>query len=150
MGQISEILSRAQQRGKEMNLSYAGALLPDEAYQLTQLAPSAKLVDVRSRAEHDFVGVIPDAVLIEWASYPGMRNNPNFMAELEQQVDKEALVMFICRSGARSHNAAVAATKAGYTECYNVLEGFEGDLDNEGHRNVLNGWRACGLPWEQT
>ena len=150
MGQISEILSRAQQRGKEMNLSYAGALLPDEAYQLTQLAPSAKLVDVRSRAEHDFVGVIPDAVLIEWASYPGMRNNPNFMAELEQQVDKEALVMFICRSGARSHNAAVAATKAGYTDCYNVLEGFEGDLDNEGHRNVLNGWRACGLPWEQT
>lgn len=150
MGQISEILSRAQQRGKEMNLSYAGALLPDEAYQLTQLAPSAKLVDVRSRAEHDFVGVIPDAVLIEWASYPGMRNNPNFMAELEQQVDKEALVMFICRSGARSHNAAVAATKAGYTDCYNILEGFEGDLDNEGHRNVLNGWRACGLPWEQT
>lgn len=150
MGQISEILSRAQQRGKEMNLSYAGALLPDEAYQLSQLAPSAKLVDVRSRAEFDFVGVIPDTVLIEWASYPGMRNNPNFMAELEQQVDKEALVMFICRSGARSHHAAVAATKAGYTDCYNVLEGFEGDLDNEGHRNVLNGWRACGLPWEQT
>ncbi|MEW6562469.1 MAG: rhodanese-like domain-containing protein [Pseudomonadota bacterium] len=150
MGKISEILSRAQQRGKEMNLSYAGALLPDEAYQLSQLAPSAKLVDVRSRAEFDFVGVIPDTVLIEWASYPGMRNNPNFMAELEQQVDKEALVMFICRSGARSHHAAVAATKAGYTDCYNVLEGFEGDLDNEGHRNVLNGWRACGLPWEQT
>lgn len=150
MGQISEILSRAQQRSKEMNLSYAGALLPDEAYQLSQLAPGAKLVDVRSRAEFDFVGAIPDALQIEWACYPGMRNNPNFMAELEQQVDKEALVMFICRSGARSHNAAVAATKAGYTECYNVLEGFEGDLDNEGHRNVLNGWRACGLPWEQT
>ena len=92
---------------------------------------------------------IEDATHIEWAAYPDMLTNPNFVAELERAVDKEALVMFICRSGVRSHNAAVAATRAGFSNCYNVLEGFEGDADAEGHRNTLTGWRACGLPWEQ-
>lgn len=150
MGKITEILSAAQQRGKEMNLPYAGALLPDEAYEIMQSAPNAKLVDVRTRAELDWVGHVPGAESVEWAIYPGMRTNPHFMAQLEQQVDKEALVMFICRSGARSHNAAIAATQAGFTECYNVLEGFEGDKDADDHRNALNGWRACGLPWEQS
>lgn len=150
MGKITEILTAAQQRGKEMNLPYEGALLPDEAYEIMQSAPNVKLVDVRTRAELDWVGRIPGAEAIEWVSYPGMKPNPNFMAQLEQQVDKEALVMFICRSGARSHSAAIAATQAGYTDCYNVLEGFEGDKDADAHRNKLNGWRACELPWEQS
>lgn len=150
MGKINTILSAAQQRGKEMNLPYAGALTPEEAYELMQSAPSAKLVDVRTRAEVDWVGRVPGAELIEWISYPGMKSNPNFMAQLEQQVDKEALVMFLCRSAARSHSAAIAATQAGYNACYNVLEGFEGDKDGEGHRNTLNGWRITGLPWEQS
>ena len=150
MGKITEILSAAQQRGKEMNLPYAGALTPEEAYELMQSAPGAKLVDVRTRAELDWVGHVPGAESIEWALYPGMRNNPNFLAQLEQQIDKEALVMFICRSAARSHSAAIAATQAGYTDCYNVLEGFEGDKDAEEHRGTLNGWRATGLPWEQS
>ena len=79
-----------------------------------------------------------------------MRANPHFVAQLEQQVDKESLLMFICRSGARSHNAAVAATQAGYPDCYNVLEGFEGDKDEDKHRNTTSGWRAAGLPWEQS
>ena len=149
MGKITEILSAAQQRGKEMNLPYAGALLPEEAYEIMQSAPGAKLVDVRTRAELDWVGRIPGAEAIEWVIYPGMKNNPYFMAQLEQQVDKESLVMFICRSGARSHSAAIVATGAGYTECYNVLEGFEGDPNGEKHRNTLNGWRRAGLPWEQ-
>lgn len=150
MPTISEILNAAQQRAKEMGLPYEGALLPDEAYLLMQSAPGAKLVDVRSRAELDWVGCIPEAVSVEWATYPGMKPNPHFVAQLEQQVDKEGLVMFICRSGGRSHNAAVTATGAGYADCYNVLEGFEGDKDADEHRNVLNGWRACGLPWEQS
>lgn len=150
MGKITTILEQAQQRGKQAALPYSGALLPNEAYQLMQLAPGAKLVDVRSRAELDFVGRIPGAIEIEWASYPGMVANPNFMAALEQQVDKEALVMFICRTGARSHNASIAAAKAGYSEVYNVLEGFEGDKNTSGHRNALNGWRAASLPWEQS
>jgi len=150
MGKITAILQAAQQRAKDMNLPYEGALIPEEAYEIMQSAPGAKLVDVRTRAEIDWVGQIPNAVEVEWAIYPGMRLNPNFMAQLEQQVEKEALVMFICRSAARSHSAAIAATQAGYTDCYNVLEGFEGDKDSEDHRNTLSGWRVAGLPWEQS
>lgn len=150
MGKITQILQTAQARAKEMNLPYEGALLPAEAYEILQSAPGAKLVDVRTRAELDWVGRIPDAVEIEWATYPGMKLNPHFTAQLEQQVDKEALVLFICRSGARSHNAAIAATQAGYSDCYNVLEGFEGDRNVDGHRNVLGGWCASELPWTQS
>src|SRR5512140_694727 len=127
MGKITEILQAAQQRAKEMNLAYEGALYPDEAYEILQSAPGAQLVDVRTRAELDWVGHIPNAIDIEWATYPGMKPNPHFVAQLEQQVDKESLVLFICRSGARSNHAATAATKAGFRDCYNVLEGFEGE-----------------------
>lgn len=150
MGKITAILQTAQQRAKDMNLSYEGALLPREACEIMQSAPGAKLVDVRSRAEIDWVGKIPGAVEVEWATYPGMRANAHFMAQLEQSVEKEALVMFICRSGVRSHSAAIAATQAGYADCYNVLEGFEGDKNSENRRNTQNGWRAAGLPWEQS
>ena len=150
MTKISKTLQTAQHRAQEMNLPYEGALLPGEAYEILQTAPGAKLVDVRTRAELDWVGRIPNAVEIEWASYPGMKPNPHFMAALEQQVDKEALVLFICRSGARSHHAAIAASQAGFADCYNVLEGFEGDKDADEHRNVLGGWRAAELPWEQS
>lgn len=149
MNTITEILSLAQQRGREMNLPYEGALLPGEASWIMDNAPGAKLVDVRTRAELDWVGRIPGAVEIEWVEYPGMKANPNFMAHLEQQVDKEALVMFICRSGARSHHAALVSTQAGFIDCYNVLEGFEGDKDASEHRNARNGWRKAGLPWKQ-
>ena len=75
--------------------------------------------------------------------------NPNFLAELKRQVDPEALVMFLCRSGARSVGAATVATEAGYGDCYNILEGFEGDKDANGHRNTIGGWRKAGLPWIQ-
>lgn len=150
MGKITAILQTAQQRAKDMKLPYEGALLPREAYEIMQSAPGAKLVDVRSRAEIDWVGKIPGAAEVEWATYPGMRPNPHFMTQLEQSVDKEALVIFICRSGMRSNAAATAATQAGYSDCYNVLEGFEGDKNSENRRNTLNGWRAAGLPWEQS
>jgi rhodanese-related sulfurtransferase len=150
MGKISSILQTAQQRAKELNLPYEGVLYPKEAFEIQQSAPGAKLVDVRSRAEQDWVGVIPGAKVIEWAGYPGMNTNPHFVAQLEQQVDKEALVIFFCRSGVRSHHAAIAATKAGYSDCYNMLEGFEGDKDAGKHRNTIGGWRAAGLPWEQS
>lgn len=150
MGKITEILNVAQQRAKDLNLPYAGALTPQEAHELMRTAPGAKLVDVRTRAEIDWVGRVPGAVEIEWATYPGMKLNPNFLAALEQQVSKEALVMFLCRSGHRSQGAAMVATQAGYHDCYNVLEGFEGDRSPSNQRNVLNGWRVSGLPWEQS
>ncbi len=150
MGKITAILQAAQQRAKEMNLSYEGALYPAEAYEILQSAPGAKLVDVRSRAELDWVGRMPGAVEIELAAYPGMKANPHFIAQLEQQVEKEALVMFICRSGVRSHHAAALSTQSGYGDCYNVLEGFEGDMDGKRHRSTVSGWRAAGLPWQQS
>ena len=149
MGKITETLSVAQMRAKELKLLYEGALMPDEAYEILQSAPGAKLVDVRCRAELDFVGKIPGAVEIEWMTYPGMKVNPNFMVAFQQQVDKEALVMFICRNGGRSHMAAQAALQGGYTNCYNVLAGFEGDPNAQKHRGLLNGWKALNLPWEQ-
>jgi len=150
MGKITAILLTAQQRARESNLPYEGALTPREAYEIMQSAPGAKLVDVRSRAEWDWVGRVNGSLHIEWATYPGMKLNPHFLAQLEQQVDNESLVLFICRSGARSHHAAAVATQAGFSDCYNVLEGFEGDMDAGKHRNTIGGWRAAGLPWEQS
>ena len=147
---ISEILDAAQARAGDKKLPYVGALLPQEAYALLQNAPGAKLVDVRTRAEWDYVGRVPGAVQIEWQRYPGGQPNPDFLVELQAQVDPEALVMFLCRSGARSHAAASAATQVGYTQAFNVLEGFEGDKDQHGHRNSVGGWRCAGLPWVQS
>ena len=89
MGKITAILDTAQQRAKEMNLPYEGALLPDEAYEIMQSAPGARMVDVRTRAELDWVGRIPNAVEVEWATYPGMKPNPNFIAQIEQQVERQ-------------------------------------------------------------
>ncbi len=150
MGKITTILEAAQLRAKEMKLTYQGTLYPDEAYEILKSAPGAKLVDVRSRAELDWVGKVEGSVHIEWALYPGMKTNPNFVSQLEQQVDKESLVIFLCRSGVRSHHAATVATQAGYRDCYNILEGFEGNMNDEKHRNSVGGWRAAGLPWIQS
>ncbi len=149
MGKLTEILTLAQARGKALERPYQGELTPQEAFDLLRLAPGTKLVDVRTRAEWDWVGRIPDAVEIEWNQYPGGVRNPNFIAELKRQVDPEALVLFICRSGVRSIGAASLATEAGYGSCFNVLEGFEGDKDANAHRNTIGGWRKAGLPWIQ-
>lgn len=149
MGKLTDLLQLAQERGQAMGLPYAGALTPAEAAKVLELAPGAKLVDVRTRAELDWVGRIPDAVEIEWNQYPGGTSNPNFLAQLKRQLDPEALVLFLCRSGARSDQAARAATEAGYNGCYNILEGFEGDKDANQQRNKVGGWRHAGLPWFQ-
>lgn len=149
MGKLSEILRLAQARASELQLPYAGALTPREANEIWQLAPGSRLVDVRTRAEWDWVGRIPGAVEIEWLSYPDMKANPNFLAHLKAQIDGESLLMFLCRSGQRSHQAATAATQAGWSACYNVLEGFEGERDALLHRGHIGGWRQAGLPWEQ-
>lgn len=149
MSDTDKILAAARERGEQMGLPYSGALLPQEAFELWKSLPGAQLVDVRTRAEWDWVGRIPGAVEIELLGYPGNRPNPAFVQELEQKVDAAAPVLFICRSGGRSHNAAMFAMQAGYAEAYNVLEGFEGDRDQQGHRSTLGGWRAAGLPWVQ-
>jgi len=151
MGRITELLDAAHTRGQTLSLPYAGALTPHEAHELLQLAPGARIVDVRSRAELELTGSIPGAVHVEWQSWPGWVANPHFLVQLAQATDPESLLFFICRSGERSHRAAVASSVAGRSSCYNVLEGFEGDLDKAtGQRNTLNGWKQRGLPWQQT
>ena len=149
MGKLTDLLALASARATDLKLPYAGALTPAEAYQVWQLAPGAKLVDVRTRAEWDWVGRVPGAVEIEWMTYPGNKPNPSFVAQLRREVDPQALVMFLCRSGGRSDFAARAACEAGYLEAYNVLEGFEGDKDANEQRNRVGGWRHAGLPWRQ-
>lgn len=150
MGSISAVLARAQERAQQANLPYHGALMPQEAHLLLTLAPQAKLVDVRARAEWDLTGVIPGSVQVEWQTYPGWHPNPYFIQQLNQLVDKEALLMFICRSGGRSHKAAEAAARDGFLECYNILEGFEGDRDKITQQRNINGWKKAGLPWVQS
>jgi rhodanese-related sulfurtransferase len=150
MGKLTDLLQLARERAQALNLPYAGALTPAEANEVWQLAPGAKLVDVRTRAEWDWVGRVPDAVEIEWNQYPGGTPNPNFLLQLKRQVSGETLVLFICRSGIRSDQAARSASAAGYTACYNVLEGFEGDKNANGQRNTVGGWRHAGLPWFQS
>lgn len=150
MGRITELLDSAHSRAQAQNLPYAGALLPHEAHELLQLAPGARLVDVRSQAEREFNGTIPGAVHVELLAWPGWVPNPHFLTQLAQATDPESLLLFICRSGPRSHRAAAAATEAGRGHCYNVLEGMEGDLNKAtGHRNELGGWKLRGLPWLQ-
>jgi rhodanese-related sulfurtransferase len=151
MDGLDSILARARQRAAEKGLSYAGALLPQEAYALMNDRPGATLVDVRTKAELYWVGRVPGAVAIEWTLYPGGARNPDFLKQLQAAVtDVETPVMFLCRSGVRSHDAAMLASSAGYRCSYNVLEGFEGNRDAHGHRNTMAGWRVAGLPWEQS
>jgi rhodanese-related sulfurtransferase len=149
MDDVSEILNKAHQRAQQMGLSYAGALLPAEAYALMKNVPGARLVDVRTRPEWDFVGKVPGSLMIEWQTYPTSQPNPSFLNELATQAGKSDILMFLCRSGARSHAAASAASNLGYSKSYNVLQGFEGDKDANGHRASVGGWQFCGLPWVQ-
>ncbi|MDP2111283.1 MAG: rhodanese-like domain-containing protein [Thiobacillus sp.] len=151
MGRITGLLDTAHSCSRAHSWSFAGAMLPHEAHELRQIAPGARLIDVRSRAELELSGVIPDALHVEWQSWPGWVLNPHFMAQLAQATDPESLLIFICRNGARSHSAAAACTEAGRGNCYNVLEGFEGDINKAtGHRNEINGWKYRGLPWTQS
>jgi rhodanese-related sulfurtransferase len=147
---IKDVLARAKQRAATMNLPYAGALLPAEAYVLLRQVSGSQMVDVRTQAEWDYVGHVPESVLIEWNTYPSGQRNPQFIEQLRSKVPAtEAPVMFLCRSGIRSHHAALVATQSGYPNSYNILEGFEGDKDAQGHRSTTGGWRFAGLPWVQ-
>ena len=145
---MDEIRRRAAERAAKMGLGYAGALLPAEAAEL--MKQGAILVDVRTRPELAYVGRIPGAAAVEWQTWPGGQPNPEFLGELAAIAPKDKPVMFLCRSGARSHAAADAAARAGWQEAYNVLEGFEGDKDEAQHRGNLGGWKKAGLPWIQS
>lgn len=135
--------------------SYAGDVTPQEAWDMLVDDPEVMLVDVRTSAEWRFVGT-PDlssvggqTEFIEWVGYPDGAPNEAFVDQLREAGAKEGrTVLFLCRSGQRSIGAAMAATDAGFGPAYNVLEGFEGALDGDGHRGA-EGWKATGLPWRQ-
>lgn len=141
--------------------SYAGDVSPDEAWSMLADDPKAVLVDVRTVAEWTFVGT-PDlrplgkqALLVEWQSFPPAGPRSDFVASVERLIgeaggEKDAPVLLLCRSGARSRSAAIALTAAGFARAYNVEDGFEGPLDPEGHRGGMDGWKARGLPWAQS
>ena len=129
-------------------LPYAGGVPPKLAWALVE-AGEAVLVDVRTTEERKFVGHVPGSLHVAWASGTAMTRNPRFVRELEAKTAKEATVLLLCRSGKRSDLAAEAAAKAGFTNVFNVLEGFEGEIDEQRHRGSLGGWRAHDLPWVQ-
>ncbi len=145
MTKLNEVLNIAAARATAKKLPYAGELTPQEAFEALQQQEYV-LVDVRSKAELDLVGRIPNAMHIEWAFYPGMVANPEFAAQLQAQIDKNQAIVFMCRTGGRSHNAAVVASGLGY-KAYNMLEGFEGEANAEKQRTLINGWKHTGLPW---
>lgn len=139
---------------------YAGDIECSEAWRILTTDPRAQVVDVRTMAEWNFVG-LPDlsgigrrTLTVEWQVYPQMDRNADFVAQVRELLagegaDADAPVMFLCRSGARSRAAAIAMTRDGLVRAYNIAHGFEGDPDGEQHRGKRNGWKASGLPWRQ-
>ena len=143
------IYGRAAERARSMGLAYAGALTPREAWRLHE-AGAGTIVDVRTLPEWEFVGRVPDTILVEWRGFQEQQPNPNFLRQLTEACSRDEPLLFLCRSAVRSHHAAEAAARAGFARSYNILEGFEGNLDARRQRGALGGWRAAGLPWEQS
>jgi rhodanese-related sulfurtransferase len=141
----------AAARTRALDQPYAGAVTPQEAYALLEGDPQVKLIDVRTNAERDWVGrvKIPAAqhAAVEWSTWPAGMPNPAFAQQLEQVASRGEVVLFLCRSGVRSRHAARVATENGYANAFDILEGFEGDKDGEGHRKTVGGWCKAGLPW---
>ncbi|MDB6060997.1 MAG: Rhodanese-related sulfurtransferase [Verrucomicrobiaceae bacterium] len=142
------ILQKARDAAASDNLDYAGGVSPVDAWTLFSEG-AAVLVDVRSGEERKFVGHVPDTLHVAWATGTSLTRNPRFTRELEAKVKKDQVVLLLCRSGKRSAAAAQAATKAGFTQAFNVLEGFEGEIDAQQQRGGLGGWRFHSLPWTQ-
>lgn len=127
---------------------YAGDISPQLAWQWVS-AGRAVLIDVRSDAERAWVGQVPGARAVAWKQWPGMLTNADFDAQLLAAVPPGTPALLLCRSGVRSIAAARRATELGLV-AYNILEGFEGNLDEQGQRGHLGGWRMRGLPWVQS
>lgn len=152
---VSDVAGAGASSGAGDSAGYAGDITPQQAWQLLVEEPNAVLVDVRTTAEWQYVGVPDTAGLgrptrfVEWVRFPSGAPNQSFVENLREHGIETGPVIFICRSGQRSIGAAIAATAAGMGPAYNVLDGFEGGLDENGHRGG-EGWRAVGLPWRQS
>ena len=149
LNEIGKILATAALRASTASLPYAGEVTPHEASRLFS-THGAKIIDVRSRFEHEYIGHIPGTSLVSWKHWPSGETNPDFLTELGAVCATNDIVLFLCRSGVRSHSTAKVAAAAGYTKALNILEGFEGDLDQRGQRGNIGGWRKAGLLWIQS
>ena len=135
--------------------AYAGDVSPQAAWDALYSNPKAQLVDVRTDAEWKFVGMPSlDAankkpLLLSWRLYPDFSANMQFIAQLKAQISSDSPIYFLCKTGGRSREAAIAATQSGFAECYNIASGFEGDANQHQQRGFLNGWKAANLPWLQ-
>jgi rhodanese-related sulfurtransferase len=145
---LTDSLEAARAVALSTGLSYAGGVSPQLAWDLFS-AGEAVLVDVRTTEERKFVGHVPDSLHVAWATGTALTRNPRFVRELEAKTGKHTPILLLCRSGKRSVLAAEAAAAAGFTQVYNVLEGFEGEIDEHRHRGGSDGWRHHGLPWVQ-
>lgn len=150
------VMSVAGMLKTEIEGGYAGDVLPEEAWHMLQHLPNAILVDVRCQPEWLFSGTANLASIgkevqkISWKHYPTMEVNPHFVAQVQTIApEKDTPLLFLCKTGGRSLDAAIAMSSYHYTRCYNVLHGFEGDQNPAGQRGGVNGWKASGLPWEQ-
>lgn len=145
-------LAQARTQAQQQGLTYAGGVSPNDAWALVQTG-QALLVDVRTTEERKFVGHVPTGLHVAWATGTALTRNPRFVRELEAKLaahgGKQAIVLLLCRSGKRSVLAAEAATAAGFAHVFNVLEGFEGEIDATQQRGKSDGWRFHGLPWVQ-
>jgi rhodanese-related sulfurtransferase len=135
---------------------YAGDVSAKQAFEALKEDTTAYLIDVRTKAECHYVGVVDNSVLAgkviykEFRSLPGMEINSNFSSEIAKEVsDSTAKIFFLCRTGGRSREAAQIMTERGFANCFNIANGFEGDLDARQHRGNVNGWKAEGLAWRQ-
>lgn len=141
-------LYAAEDAARAAGTPYAGGVAPADAWELFT-GGHAQLVDVRSAEERKFVGHVPGSLHVAWATGTSLVRNPRFVRELEAKVKKTDVILLLCRSGKRSALAAEAAAKAGFTHVFNVLEGFEGEIDVRQQRGTGDGWRFRGLPWVQ-
>jgi rhodanese-related sulfurtransferase len=136
--------------------TYAGDVTPTEAWQRLAAGSDVWLIDVRTQAEWSFVGM-PDlsslgrkVSLVSWQIFPGMSRNEQFAQQVAALgVRPDDTVLLLCRSGVRSKAAAEFLTALGYHGCWNITDGFEGGVDDNGHRGRDSGWKASELPWVQ-
>jgi rhodanese-related sulfurtransferase len=124
---------------------------PRQAWEYLQQHPDTVFLDVRTEMEYLYVGHPPGVRHVAWVEYPDfVADAARFVAAVESEgITRDDTIMLICRSGKRSRDAGAALEAAGFTRLLHVDEGFEGDLDDNNHRNTINGWRAAGLPWAQ-
>ncbi len=141
---------------KKKKYTYAGDLTPQQTWDMLKDNPLAVMIDVRTDAEFAYVGnpdltdLGKEVVQIYWKVFPKMDLNPDFVGLVgNTAAGKDTALLFLCRSGVRSMHAADAMTAAGFTQCYNITGGFEGDKNTQGHRIGVNGWKVDGLPWKQ-